>query len=71
MWQAAMTPPEAMNRTDRDVLDWMNALPDDTRARLFRALGLTRAAPAQPDRDAERLALARALAEAARRGPVH
>ncbi|TYB80712.1 hypothetical protein [Maritimibacter fusiformis] len=55
-----------MDRTDPDLLDWMNALPDETRARLFRALGLSGGDRAKPDRNAEHLALARALAEAAR-----
>lgn len=60
-----------MNRTDRDVLDWMNALPDDTRARLYRALGLTRATSAKPDHETERLALARALSEPARQSRLN
>ncbi len=71
MWQAAKTRTEKMDRTEPDVLDWMNALPDETRARLFQVLGLSETFRPKEDKDSARLALARALCEAARLGRLN
>lgn len=57
-----------MDQTEPDVLDWMNALPDDTRARLFRVLRLSQKLCLKANEDTARLSLARALCESARLG---